>query len=118
MENKELEFNETKKTNKKRKIKCKCKPAYNFQSIEFEYEIDLDDNETICEMFDLYDDLLENLMASAPAQSVTNTESTEELATEKQIEILNKFNIKHKQNVTKKEADELIKKSIKKSCYN
>lgn len=105
-----------KKTTKKHIIKCKCKPTYNFQSIEFEWELDLDDGNSICNMFDLYDDLLENLQLSAPVQPTAQKkeEVVEDPATEKQLQILNKFKIKHSPNVSKREANELIQKSMRK----
>ena len=91
-------------------FKVKCKPTYNFQSIEFEWEINSPLDQEY--MFEVYKDLLEGLIRIAPNQP----EKTEEveLATEKQLEILKKFKIPHKANVSKEEANKLIQKSLKK----
>lgn len=91
-------------------LKIHCKPTYNFQSVEFDYEVytekDLDD------MFNIYKEMIDNLVEIAPNQEpVKNTEP----ATEGQLAILKKYNIKHKPNVSKEEASKLIQKSMAKS---
>lgn len=90
-------------------FKVKCKPTYNFQSIEFEWDIKNPQDQEY--MFEVYKELLEGLIRLAPSQ-----ERVEEVepATEKQLEILKKFKIPHKGNVSKEEANKLIQKSLKK----
>lgn len=90
-------------------FKVKCKPTYNFQSIEFEWEIRNPQDQEY--MFEVYKELLEGLIRLAPNQD--KAENVEP-ATEKQLEILKKFKIPHKGNVSKEEANKLIQKSLKK----
>lgn len=103
-----LEINETEEV-KPTSFKVKCKPTYNFQSIEFEWELncpkDLD------YMFDVYRELLEGLIRIAPNQEKVEEK---EPATKKQLEILNRFKIPHKANVSKEEAGKLIQNNLKK----
>lgn len=90
-------------------LKIHCKPTYNFQSVEFDYEVytekDLDD------MFGIYQSMLEHLIEIAPNQDSVKKEPVEP-ATEGQLAILKKYNIKHKPNVSKEEASRLIQKSM------
>ena len=90
-------------------FKVKCKPTYNFQSIEFEWEINNPEDQEY--MFEVYQELLEGLIRIAPNQEKV-VES--EPATEKQLEILKKFKIPHKANVSKEEASKLIQNNLKK----
>lgn len=92
-------------------LKFKCKPTFNFQSIEFEMTITNDEEERY--MKTLYANLLDFLKEIAPEQSSAKAEPIEP-ATPKQIEILKKFHIKYKPNVSKQEANELIQKSMNK----
>lgn len=87
----------------------KCKPTYNFQSVEFEFMGTIDD---IPAMFDVYQAVLNELMRIAPEQPTKTVAPVAELATAKQREILDKFHLKYKSNITKQEAQELIKQSI------
>ena len=93
----------------KRMFSFKCKPTYNFQSVEFEFEGGIDD---IPEMFEVYQAVLNELMRIAPEQPTKTVAPAAELATAKQREILDKFHLKYKSNITKQEAQELIKQSI------
>ena len=87
----------------------KCKPTYNFQSVEFEFYGKVDD---IHRMIDIYQAVLNELMRIAPEQPTKIVAPAAELATAKQREILDKFHLKYKSNITKQEAQELIKQSI------
>lgn len=87
----------------------KCKPTYNFQSVEFEFFGTIND---IPAMFDVYQAVLNELMRIAPEQPTKTVAPAAELATAKQREILDKFHLKYKSNITKQEAQELIKQSI------
>ena len=87
----------------------KCKPTYNFQSVEFEFFGKVDD---IHIMIDIYQAVLNELMRIAPEQPAKTVAPVAELATAKQREILDKFHLKYKSNITKQEAQELIKQSI------
>ena len=76
-----------------RDILMKCKVVYNFQCIEFEMSVDLDNEETINEVFDIYDSLLTGLMAVAPEQEKVQAtpqkkKPKEEMATPGQINYL------------------------------
>ena len=94
-------------------LKVHCKPTYNYQSVEFDWEIKYPEDEE--HMFEVYKRLLEGLIAIAPEQPDKGKAIVkEEPATEKQLEILKKFKISHKANISKKEASELIKKSMSK----
>ncbi len=95
------------------KIKVKCKPTYQFQSIEFEWEVDLDEDLelTTMGMFNFYNTLLQGLIKIAPTQ---DSKEPFEPATAKQLEILKKFKLSNKQNISKQEATILIQKSLKK----
>ena len=84
----------------------KCKPCYNFQTIEFEWEVNTE--EDVLAMFDFYANILKGLKKITDGEA----ENKEEPASEKQIEVMDKFHIKYPKNVTKKEAQELIKKSM------
>ena len=103
------ELNMSDEINEEKTLILKCKPTYNFQSIEFEWEIRNPEDQEY--MFAIYKELLDGLISIAP-----NQEKADEIepATEKQLEILNKFKIKHKANVSKEEANKLIQKSLKK----
>ena len=107
MENKELMINEDLEMLSNEELdeiesipfKVKCKPTYNFQSIEFEWEIRNPEDQEY--MFEVYKELLEGLIRIAPSQEKV-VES--EPATEKQLEILKKFKISHKANISKKRS--------------
>ena len=88
-------------------LKVHCKPTYNFQSLEFDYEV-LDEID-IQNMFNIYQSMLEHLIEIAPSQEPAKNV---EPATEGQLAILKKYNIKHKPNVSKEEASRLIQKSM------
>lgn len=87
----------------------KCKPTYNFQSVEFEFYGRVED---IPHMVEVYQAVLNELMRIAPEQPTKTVAPAAELATAKQREILDKFHLKYKSNITKQEAQELIKQSI------
>lgn len=91
-----------------KKIILKCKPTYNFQSIEFEWELDND----IDEMFEFYKIVVDGLKEIAPTQPTEKVMG--EPATSKQLDILKLYGIPHKGNISKSQADELIKKNMKK----
>lgn len=87
-------------------IKFKCKPTYNFQSIEFEIECsDMD----LSPMFSLYRRVVEGLISVTPDQPKNGV--TAKPASEKQIEIMKKFNIPYQPGISYEQADEKIKES-------
>ena len=88
-------------------IKVHCKPTYNFQSVEFDYEVYTE--EDLDKMFNIYSEMVDNLMDIAPNQEPAKNV---EPATESQLAILKKYNIKYKPNVSKEEASRLIQKSM------
>ena len=98
----------------------KCKPVYNFQSVEFDFELDYDKDkydDSIEEMFDLYEDIVEHLKEVAPeqpkVQSVapksTKKNYNEEPATLGQKNYLRANGIPFGDDITKDEAFKLIK---------
>ena len=89
-------------------IKLKCKPCYNFQTIEFEWEVSTEQD--VYDMFDFYSSIYQGLMKICPDEA----KKVEEPATDKQIEVMNRFHISYPKDVTKKQAQELIKKNLNK----
>lgn len=98
----------------------KCKPTYQFQSIEFEMTGN-GSPEFLEELFSIYNRILEGLIKISPEQQTLVKSSkkpekpAEELATDKQKEIMTRFGIKFTEKTTKKEANGLISKSIERS---
>lgn len=99
-------------------IKVHCKPVFNYQSVEFDWIIHLDANdieEEICNMEVIYARMLRMLVKvseNAPQKDFKPVQQVEEPATEKQIEVMNTFHIKYPKDVTRKQAQELIKANI------
>ena len=103
-------------------LKVHCKPVYNYQSVEFDVEIhdglqDID----FAYMESLYTDMLEMLVRvsqNAPqVEAKKPAAPVEELASEKQKEILRNFHIDFKPDITKKQAHALIKKSMDQEIF-
>ena len=96
-----------------------CKPVYNYQSVEFDFLVQ--DENDIAEMEQLYSKMLEMLVRvsqNAPqAESKKPVAPVEELASEKQKEILRNFHIDFKEPLTKKQAHALIKKSMDQEIF-
>ena len=94
----------------------KCKPVYQFQSIEFDYEIT--DKRDLPKLFDLYTEVLNGLMLIAPDQKKDLNQQTVKvvkLASEKQREIMRKFDIPFTLETTSEEAQKLIQESVTKA---
>ena len=87
----------------------KCKPTYQFQSVEFDYNVvtpkDLSD------MFEMYNRVLKGLMEFAPIQE-KQLAPKDPPATQRQKDIMDLHGIKYKPDVTTKEAQALIQRSI------
>lgn len=95
----------------------KCKPVYQFQSIEFDYEIT--DKRDLPKLFDLYTEVLNGLMLIAPDQKKELTQQTVKvvkLASERQREIMRKFDIPFTLETTSDEAQKLIQESVSKAA--
>lgn len=93
--------------------KFKCKPVWQFQSIEFEVTGSKKD---IPEIMDLYSEVLAKLMLIAPEQKKDAPAAPAvPLASEKQKEIMRKFDIPFTNKTTQKEAQGLIQASIDKN---
>jgi len=89
-----------------------CKPVFNFQSVEFDFEGDEDD---IPEMMRIYAKVMKELSKIAIAQPGQKFTVSEDAPTEKQIEILKRFNIKYNPDtITKKQAQQLINDNLNK----
>ena len=93
-----------------------CKPVFNYQSVEFDWKIHPNNYENdMREMEDVYSDMLAMLVRvseKAPQKDFKPVQQVEEPATEKQIEVMNTFHIKYPKDVTRKQAQELIKASL------
>lgn len=89
----------------------KCKPTYQFQSIEFDYTVN--SVADIPDMLNLYTKVLKGLMEIAPIQE--KQLPAEPPATQKQKDIMDRFGIKYSPNVTSKQAQQLIQKSMNES---
>lgn len=91
-------------------IKFKCKPTFNFQSIEFEFEC----SENYLEpMFNLYRRVVEGLIAVSPDQPKNGVVAKP--ASEKQIEIMDKFKISYQPGISYEQADAKIQESMRKA---
>ena len=99
-----------------------CKPVYNYQSVEFDVEIHEGLQEVdFAYMENLYKGMLEMLVSvsqNAPQKDVSKPVApVEEPASEKQKEILRNFHIDFKPDITKKQAHNLIKKSMDQEVF-
>ena len=99
-----------------------CKPVYNYQSVEFDIDIHDGLQEVdFAYMESLYKGMLEMLVRvsqNAPqAEAKKPAAPVEELASEKQKEILRNFHIDFKEPLTKKQAHALIKKSMDQEIF-
>lgn len=98
------------------KFVMKCKPVWQFQSVEFDFEVE--SKADLPAMFDLYSEVLNGLMNIAPDQKKDLSQSTVKvvkLASEKQREIMRKFEIPFTLATTADEAQKLIQESIQKA---
>ena len=103
-------------------VRIHCKPVYNYQSVEFDWELPIGNTEEeITKMEDFYSKMLEMLVRvsqNAPQKDVSKpVQPQEELASEKQKEILRNFHIDFKPDITKKQAHALIKKSMDQEIF-
>ena len=96
-----------------------CKPVYNYQSVEFDFLVQ--DETDITEMEQLYSKMLEMLVRvsqNAPqVEAKKPVAPVEEPATEAQKQILRNFHIDFKPDITKKQAHNLIKKSMDQEVF-
>ena len=90
----------------------KCKPCWQFQSVEFEVE---GEREDIPKIMDLYSEVLSKLMLISPEQKKDPTTQAIKLASDKQKEIMRKFDIPFTLQTTAEQAQKLIQESIDKS---
>lgn len=96
-----------------------CKPVYNYQSVEFDWYIE---GQTDAEaMENVYSKMLEMLVRvsqNAPqVEAKKPVAPVEEPATEAQKQILRNFHIDFKPDITKKQAHNLIKKSMDQEVF-
>ena len=99
-----------------------CKPVYNYQSVEFDWDIHQDTTEedwaTIEFIYSKALEMLVRVSQNAPqVEAKKPTAPVEELASEKQKEILRNFHIDFKPDITKKQAHALIKKSMDQEIF-
>lgn len=97
-------------------LRVHCKPVFNYQSVEFDCEVHINNFEgDITSMETIYTEMLQMLVRvseKAPQKDFKPVQQVEEPATEKQIEVMNTFHIKYPKDVTRKQAQELIKANI------
>ena len=103
-------------------VRIHCKPVYNYQSVEFDWELPIGNvEEEMTAMEGFYSRMLEMLVRvsqNAPqAETKKPAAPVEELASEKQKEILRNFHIDFKPDITKKQAHALIKKSMDQEIF-
>ena len=91
----------------------KCKPVWLFQSCEF--EVELNDVSDLPKLFDLYSEVLKGLMLIAPEQKKEVNQTKPKLASDKQREIMRKFDIPFTLETTAEEAQKLIQESVQKA---
>lgn len=91
--------------------------ASNFQVVEFNLEIEDDeilsiDDERITDAVNVVNKLGEVVINTIKSKDGKTTVKTEEMATEKQKELMKKFGFSNVNNFTKKEATEAIKEFL------
>ena len=99
-----------------------CKPVYNYQSVEFDWDVHLhtteEDWQTIEYIYSKALEMLVRVSQNAPQKEANKPAApVEELASEKQKEILRNFHIDFKPDITKKQAHALIKKSMDQEIF-
>lgn len=94
-------------------MRLKAKPSYNFQSVEFEVEIQCqkDYDNFLIWYRRIYKDLRE-IAPEEGAKQPKKAKAKEPLATEGQIQIMEKYGIEVPDGCTKKQASKLITESI------
>ena len=103
-------------------IRVHCKPVYNYQSVEFDWDIHYgsakSDLEALEHNYELMLKMLVRVSENAPQKEASKPVApVEELASEKQKEILRNFHIEFKPDITKKQAHALIKKSMDQEIF-
>ena len=103
-------------------LKVHCKPVFNYQSIEFDWVIPSEfTEEDLAELEQVYSKMLAMLVRASAIAPQTEAKKpaapVEELASEKQKEILRNFHIDFKPDITKKQAHALIKKSMDQEIF-
>ena len=105
-----------------RVLRVHCKPVYNYQSVEFDWDIHVEtaaeDWKTIENIYSKALEMLVRVSQNAPqVEAKKPAAPVEELASEKQKEILRNFHIEFKEPLTKKQAHALIKKSMDQEIF-
>ena len=103
-------------------LQIHCKPAFNYQSVEFDWMLYSDNTEEeLSKMEQFYSKMLEMLVRvsqNAPqVEAKKPVAPVEEPATEAQKQILRNFHIDFKPDITKKQAHNLIKKSMDQEVF-
>lgn len=99
-----------------------CKPVFNYQSVEFDWDVHAntveEDWQTIEFIYSKALEMLVRVSEKAPQKEAGKTSApTEEPATEAQKQILRNFHIDFKPDITKKQAHNLIKKSMDQEVF-
>ena len=99
-----------------------CKPVFNYQSVEFDWDVHAntveEDWQTIEFIYSKALEMLVRVSQNAPqAEAKKPSAPVEEPATEAQKQILRNFHIDFKPDITKKQAHNLIKKSMDQEVF-
>ena len=99
-----------------------CKPVFNYQSVEFDWDVHAntveEDWQTIEFIYSKALEMLVRVSEKAPQKDVSKPVApVEEPATEAQKQILRNFHIDFKPDITKKQAHNLIKKSMDQEVF-
>ena len=99
-----------------------CKPVFNYHSVEFDWDVHAntveEDWQTIEFIYSKALEMLVRVSQNAPqAEAKKPSAPVEEPATEAQKQILRNFHIDFKPDITKKQAHNLIKKSMDQEVF-
>ena len=99
-----------------------CKPVFNYQSVEFDWDVHAntveEDWQTIEFIYSKALEMLVRVSQNAPqVEAKKPVAPVEEPATEAQKQILRNFHIDFKPDITKKQAHNLIKKSMDQEVF-
>ena len=105
---------ERKEMEEEEELIFKIKPVWQFQSVEVEVKAK---KSQVSKVMDLYSDILAKLMLIAPEQpkQVYEAKPAVKLASDKQKELMRKFEIPFTANTTAAEAQKLIQDSVEKA---
>ena len=100
-------------------LKVHCKPVFNYQSVEFDWDVQEDSGfDELERIYSVMLQMLVRVSQNAPqVEAKKPVAPVEEPATEAQKQILRNFHIDFKPDITKKQAHNLIKKSMDQEVF-